>query len=128
MESLDRFLTNLQAKRVHRDVEDKVIWTASRSENFLVKSLYLVLELDNPLLFPSSIIWRSCTPPKVAFFSWEATQGKALTLDQVQRREFSLTKNIFFATLNKKLSIVFFFTEQRCGFFDNCFFFLFSFG
>ena len=66
-------MTNLQAKRVHRDVEDKVIWTASRSENFLVKSLYLVLELDNPLLFPSSIIWRSCVPPKVAFFLLEAT-------------------------------------------------------
>ena len=46
----------LQAIRVHRDVEYRVIWTTSRSVNFSIKSLYSVLELDDPVLFLRSII------------------------------------------------------------------------
>ena len=49
MESVQRFLTKLQENRVHGDVEDRVIWIASRSGNFLVKSLYMVLEPSDPL-------------------------------------------------------------------------------
>ena len=48
MESVKRFLLRLQATRVHRDVDDKVIWIAMRSGNFLVKSLYSILEPDVP--------------------------------------------------------------------------------
>ena len=73
MESVKRFLMKLHAKRVHSDVEDKVIWTASRKGNFSIKSLYSALEPGDPLLFPSNIIWSFCAPPKVAFFAWEAT-------------------------------------------------------
>ena len=73
MGSVEYFLLRLQATRVHEDVVDRVIWTVLRSGNFLVKSLYLVLEPGDPLLFLSSIIWRPCAPPRVAFFAWEAT-------------------------------------------------------
>ena len=34
--------------------------------------------------------------PKVGFFAWEATWGKALTLDQIQRRGWSLANKCFF--------------------------------
>ena len=34
-------------------------------------------------------------PPKVTFFSWEASWGKVLTLEQLQRREFSLANKCF---------------------------------
>ena len=45
---MKRFLLRLQATRVHKDVDDKVIWIAMRSGNFLVKSLYSILEPDVP--------------------------------------------------------------------------------
>ena len=34
-------------------------------------------------------------PPKVAFFAWEASWGKILTLEQLQRRGYSLANRCF---------------------------------
>ena len=102
VESVERFVLKLQAKRVYRDEEDRVIQTVSKSGKFSIISLYSVLEPSDPLLFPQSIIWSSCVPSKVAFFAWEATWGKALTLDHVQRRGFLWQIDVFFATLKKK--------------------------
>ena len=45
--------------------------------------------------FPSSVVWNAWVPPKVCFFAWEATWGKALTLDQLQRRGWSLADRCF---------------------------------
>ncbi|RVW79075.1 Transposon Tf2-12 polyprotein [Vitis vinifera] len=42
----------------------------------------------------SGSIWRSSTPPKVAFFAWEASWRKVLTLDQLQRRGHFLTNRM----------------------------------
>ena len=44
LELVERFLQKIQVFKVHRDVEDKVIWIASRCGTFLVKSLYSILE------------------------------------------------------------------------------------
>ena len=71
LELMECFLQKIQAVRVHRDVEDRVIWTTSRCGTFSVKSLYSILELGNSPLFPSGSVWRSSAPPKVAFFAWE---------------------------------------------------------
>ncbi|RVW99041.1 Transposon TX1 uncharacterized 149 kDa protein [Vitis vinifera] len=46
-------------------------------------------------MFPSESIWRVRVPPKVAFFAWEASWGKVLTLEQLQRRGFSLANRCF---------------------------------
>ena len=100
----ERFLLKIQATRMQRDVDDMVIWTASRCGNFSVKSLYSVLEPGDPLLFPSSSIRRSCAPSKVAFFAWKATWGKVLTLDQIQRRGFYLANRCFIC--HSKVEIV----------------------
>ena len=70
---MEHFLQKIQATRVHRVLEDRVIWTASRCGTFSVKSLYSILDTRNPLLFPSGSIWRSSVPLKVAFFAWEAS-------------------------------------------------------
>ena len=70
---VERFLQKIQAFRVHRDVEDRVIWTASRCGTFSVKSLYSILESRDSLLFPSGSVWRLSAPPKVTFFAWEAS-------------------------------------------------------
>ena len=46
-------------------------------------------------MFPYVGIWRASVPPKVAFFAWEASWGKILTLDQLQRRGYSLANRCF---------------------------------
>ena len=50
---------------------------------------------DNPSLFPSSCIWSVWVQPKISFFAWEATWGKTLTLDLIQKRGGVLTNRCF---------------------------------
>ncbi|RVW17076.1 hypothetical protein CK203_076007 [Vitis vinifera] len=38
---------------------------------------------------------RAKVPPKVAFFAWEASWGKILTMEQLQRRGYSLANRCF---------------------------------
>ena len=92
LDFVECFLQKIQTITAYRDMEDRVIWSASRRENILVKSLYFILEPGYSLLFPSSNIWRSCAPPKVAFFSWEAYWGKVLFVDRIQRRGVLFSK------------------------------------
>ena len=44
IEMVERFMLKIQAFRVQREDEDKVVWTTSRSGDFSVKSLYSILE------------------------------------------------------------------------------------
>ena len=44
IEMVEWFMLNIQAFRVQREDEDKVVWTTSRSGDFSVKSLYSILE------------------------------------------------------------------------------------
>ncbi|KAL6342305.1 hypothetical protein AAG906_007519 [Vitis piasezkii] len=76
---VERLLQKIHAFRVQREEEDRVIWSASNDGAFSVKSLYSIER-----------IWRVRVPPKVAFFAWEASWGKVLTLENLQRRGFSL--------------------------------------
>ena len=41
------------------------------------------------------VFWRVNVPPKVAFFAWEASWGKTLTLEQLQRRGYSMANRYF---------------------------------
>ncbi|RVW89825.1 hypothetical protein CK203_034486 [Vitis vinifera] len=52
-------------------------------------------EADCPSSFPSSCIWKVWVQPKISFFAWEAAWGKALTLDLVQRRGWSLANRCY---------------------------------
>ncbi|RVW68022.1 hypothetical protein CK203_064820 [Vitis vinifera] len=77
------------------NVDDMVFWTETKSGKFLVKSLYLALEAGCPSLFPSSCIWNVWVQPKISFFAWEATWGKALTPDLIQKRGWALANRCF---------------------------------
>ena len=55
-------------------------------------------------------------PTKVAFFAWEASWGKVLTLDQLQRRGHSLANRCFLC-LSKVEVDTFYFIVQRLGFY-----------
>ena len=92
---VERLLQKIQAFRVQREEEDRVIWTASNDGAFSVRSLYSMMEPGGLSLFPSERIWRARMPPKVAFFVWEASWGKVLTQEQLQRRGFSLANRCF---------------------------------
>ncbi|RVW46613.1 Transposon TX1 uncharacterized 149 kDa protein [Vitis vinifera] len=95
IEMMEQFILKIQAFKVQRENEDKMVWTASRSGVFSVKSLYFTLEPGGSAMFPYVGIWRARVPPNVAFFAWEASCGKILTLDQLQRRGFSLANRCF---------------------------------
>ncbi|RVX11326.1 LINE-1 retrotransposable element ORF2 protein [Vitis vinifera] len=65
LEMMEQFMLKIQAFRVQRENEDKMVWTASRSGVFSVKSLYSTLEPGGSALLPYVGIWRACVPPKV---------------------------------------------------------------
>ena len=85
---------------MQREDKDKVVWITSKSGAFSVKSLYSILEPRGSSLFSCGNIWRANVPPKVAFFAWEVSWGKVLTLEQLQRRGYSLV-NMCFLCLSK---------------------------
>ena len=87
---VERLLQKIHAFRVQREEEDRVIWTASNDGAFSVKSLYSMLEQGGSSMLPSERIRRVRVPPKIAFFAWEASWGKVLTLEQLQMRGSSL--------------------------------------
>ena len=95
VEEAERFMERIQSKRVIEDVEDTVSWTETKSGKFSIKSLYIALEAGGSSLFPSSFIWNANVQPKISFFAWEATWGKALTLDLVQKRGWALANRCF---------------------------------
>ena len=72
-----------------------MVWTTSKSGDFSVKLLYSISVLRDSHLFPCNSIWRVKAPSKVAFFAWEASWGKILTLEQVQRRGYSMANMCF---------------------------------
>ncbi|RVX20330.1 DNA ligase 1 [Vitis vinifera] len=75
--------------------EDSVIWRKGRSGQFRVKEAYSLLTKSDVMGFPYKSIWVARVPTKVAFFAWEASWGKVLTLDSLQRRGFQLPNRCF---------------------------------
>ena len=96
------FLDRLHGKRVLGDVDYMVVWTKTKSDKFSSKFLYLALEADCPVLFPSNCIWNRWVQPKISLFAWEAAWGKTLTLDLVQKRGWSLANRCFMCLGNEE--------------------------
>ena len=97
------FLLGLNEKSVQRDVEDRMLWIETKCGKFSIKSLYKALVSSPPVFFPSNVIWKACVQPKVSFFRWEATWGKALTLDQLQKRGWPLANRCYLCQLHEEL-------------------------
>ncbi|CBI18590.3 unnamed protein product, partial [Vitis vinifera] len=88
MEEVEMLFCCLGGKKVNvGEEEDRVRWMDSKDCLFSVKSLYRALQSDSLVSFPSKIIWNSSVQPKLSFFAWEASWGKVLTLDWLQKRE-----------------------------------------
>ncbi|RVW90208.1 ADP-ribosylation factor-like protein 8c [Vitis vinifera] len=102
VEEASSFMERLHHSRVIEDVEDRVSWTETKSGKFSVKSLYLAIEAGGSARFPSSLIWNANVQPKISFFAWEATWGKALTLDKMQKRGWALANRCFLCLENEE--------------------------
>ncbi|RVW46326.1 LINE-1 reverse transcriptase-like [Vitis vinifera] len=68
--------------------EDSVVWRGGGQGIFGVRCAYNLLAAPNSIDFPVRCIWVDKVPTKTAFFAWEATWGKILTLDRLQRRGY----------------------------------------
>lgn len=53
-----------------------MVWKASKSGEFSMKSFYSTLELENEVLAPSKLVWGSWAPSKVGFFFMGSSLGK----------------------------------------------------
>ncbi|RVW35300.1 putative ribonuclease H protein [Vitis vinifera] len=102
VEEASSFMERLHHSRVIEDVEDRVSWTETKSGKFSVKSLYLAIEAGGSARFPSSLIWNANVQPKISFFAWEATWGKAITLDKLQKRGWALANRCFLCLENEE--------------------------
>ena len=75
--------------------EDSVIWKEGSHGSFLIRDAYKLLAAPSAITFPKKSIWVDKVPTKVAFFAWEATWEKILTLDRLQRRGWHLPNRCF---------------------------------
>ncbi|RVX17977.1 LINE-1 reverse transcriptase-like [Vitis vinifera] len=66
--------------------EDSVRWKREGNGVFGAKGAYKMLSGSSACAFPNKRIWMDKVPTKVSFFAWEASWGKILTLDKLQRR------------------------------------------
>ena len=87
---VERFLLLLHNKKIRPFQEDRLLLKETLTNGFSVSLMYRKLRYSLPTDFPWQSIWNPIVPPKLGFFSWEASWGKVLTLDQLKRRGISL--------------------------------------
>ena len=75
--------------------EDSVIWKGGGHSLFRIRDACKLLTVPSAITFPKKSIWVDKVPTKVAFFAWEATWEKVLTLDRLQRRGWHLPNRCF---------------------------------
>ncbi|RVX01805.1 hypothetical protein CK203_024318 [Vitis vinifera] len=75
--------------------EDAVIWKGESHGLFRIRDAYKLLAGSNVISFPKKGIWVDKVPTKVAFFAWEASWEKVLTLDKLQRRGWQFPNRCF---------------------------------
>ena len=99
---MEGLLLRLCGQKVILEDEDMVRWMETKDRTFSTKSFYKVLKPGSSVLFPMKIIWKSCVQPKVSFFTWEASWGKVLTLDQVKKRGWALANRCYFCQADEE--------------------------
>ena len=56
---------------------------------------------------PKDIIWNPWVLTKLGFFSWEATWGRILTMNQLRKRDWTLVSRCFFCKDEKEAAAAF---------------------
>ena len=86
LESLTLFMDLIYATSLSGIGEDLLCWERPTNHKFAVKRYYRSLSPPSSISFPWKPIWKVKVPPRVAFFSWTATLGKVLTIDNLRKR------------------------------------------
>ena len=94
LDALGELLHMLRDLRISPE-EDSVIWKGGEHGLFRIRDAYKLLTVPSAITFPKKSIWVDKVPTKVAFFAWEATWEKVLTLDRLQRRGWHLPNRCF---------------------------------
>ncbi|RVW96040.1 hypothetical protein CK203_027752 [Vitis vinifera] len=82
---VDELLQILRSQRITLE-EDSALWKGGKNGKFGVKEAYGLMISPSVPMFPKKGIWVENVPSKLAFFAWEATWGRVLTLDRLQKR------------------------------------------
>ena len=91
---MTRFLLILQGIKFQPLGVDKLSLKNVNVKGFSVKSMYKGLDVSPALDFPHRLVWNPVAPPKTGVFTWEASWGKVLTLDQLKR--YGICKQMFY--------------------------------
>ncbi|RVW85327.1 putative ribonuclease H protein [Vitis vinifera] len=83
---VEELLQILRNQRINLE-EDLALWKGGKNGQFGVKDAYGLLTSHSTFLFPKKGIWVENVPSKLAFFAWEATWGRILTIDRLQRED-----------------------------------------
>ncbi|RVW77485.1 hypothetical protein CK203_053447 [Vitis vinifera] len=86
---VDELFQILRSQRITLE-EDLALWKGGKNGKFDVKEAYGLLISHSTPLFPKKGIWVENIPSKLAFFAWEATWERVLTLDRLQKRVASV--------------------------------------
>ena len=85
-EAFDQFVGLVYSSIVRGFVPNKVYWKPARNRGFEVRGYYSSFYPPNLVSFPWKMIWQSKVPPRVVFFSWSASLGKILTINNLRNR------------------------------------------
>jgi hypothetical protein len=77
------FFQMMHSVIVRRGREDKLWWVPSKKGLFKVKTFFHSITRTIRTCFPWRCVWQAQAPSRAAFFSWSATLGKILTLDNL---------------------------------------------
>ena len=90
-----RFLQTLHDQNFRPSGEDKLLLKDVKEKGFLVKIMYKGFDFSPAFDFPYCLVWNPVVPPKIGVFTWEATWGKVLTLDQLKHRGMAFANRCF---------------------------------
>ena len=98
---VDELLQIIRSQRITLE-EDLALWKGGKNGKFEVKEAYELLISHSTLLFPKKGIWVENVPSKLAFFAWEATWGRVLTLDRLQKRGWQLPNRCYLCGIDEE--------------------------
>ncbi|RVW14448.1 putative mitochondrial protein [Vitis vinifera] len=91
---VDELLQILRSQRITLE-EDLAYGRGGKMGSFDVKDAYGLLTSHSTPLFPKKGIWVENVPSKLAFFAWEATWGRVLTIDRLQKRGWQIPNRCY---------------------------------
>ena len=90
LEEMIKFLKTLDDQNFRPMGEDKLLLKNAKEKGFTVKIMYKSFDTSPTVEFPYRLVWNPVVPPKIEVFAWEASWGKALTMDQLKRQGLTL--------------------------------------